>query len=131
MSLPLGGGVIEPPTPSMESTTSASSLQSRDSVFEGRVDVEMDDAGSFTSVEDSDCQGDDDGDYSGVKGGYGLGLGVGVYEGGDGIQRYDCGGDVEMDEGTPTMTARPVDGRGAFGRGWVPWREHGVVSLVE
>jgi hypothetical protein len=94
----------EPPTPSVESTTS---VQSRDSES-GFGDVEMSDASSFTSVED-------DGDRERERDGY---KGTG-------------GEDVEMDGGTPTMTARPVVGGGGFGgvggRGWVPWRD-GVVS---
>ena len=99
---------VEPPTPSVESDCS------RDSVFEsrpssGRVggDVEMSDASSFTS---------DDGERDGVTGKEG-GVG-GKYHVGYGGED----GDVEMDEGTPTMTARPVEGRG---RGWVPWGNNG------
>ncbi|EAQ86710.1 hypothetical protein CHGG_07963 [Chaetomium globosum CBS 148.51] len=123
MSPPLGGMVVvEPPTPSMESTTSVgSSLHSRD-----EADVEMSDASSFTSVEaDEDYEeGDGEGRGKGKKGGFGLGLGL--YTTGaavhGGVVTGD--GDVEMDEGTPTMTARPIGERG--GRGWVPWGD--VVS---
>ncbi|KAH6640713.1 hypothetical protein F5144DRAFT_590136 [Chaetomium tenue] len=123
MSPPLGGMVVvEPPTPSMESTTSAgSSLHSRE---EG--DVEMSDASSFTSVEADEGdheEGDGEGKGMGKKGGFGLGLGL--YTTSAAVQGVMAGdGDVEMDEGTPTMTARPIGERG--GRGWVPWRD--VVS---
>ncbi|KAK4042317.1 hypothetical protein C8A01DRAFT_14065 [Parachaetomium inaequale] len=119
---PLGMGgsvVIEPPTPSMESTTSVgSSLRSR----EDEADVEMSDASSFTSVEDDRDGGGGD-EEGGDAGEYGLRCGLGLLTGAEeGVVRGD--GDVEMDEGTPTMTVRPVGERG--GRGWVPWRD--VVS---
>ena len=138
-SPPLLGGmvVVEPPTPSMESTTSAgSSLHSRD---EG--DVEMSDASSFTSVEGDDLDGDEEGNVGegGERGQRGVGMGK-MKELGLGLGLYTTttataaavaaqggvvgDGDVEMDEGTPTMTARPIGERG--GRGWVPWRD--VVS---
>jgi hypothetical protein len=124
MSPPLGGMVVvEPPTPSMESTTSTgSSLHSRD-----EVDVEMSDASSFTSVEadEGEHEADVEGDEGRVgKKGFGLGLGL-LYTTGGGAGGGGFGdGDVEMDEGTPTMTARPIGERG--GQGWVPWRD--VVS---
>ncbi|KAG7285296.1 hypothetical protein NEMBOFW57_009918 [Staphylotrichum longicolle] len=114
--------VVEPPTPSVESTTSGCS---RDDVFEtmrsgygggggggdgagGRRDggdVEMSDASSFTSVEEDGC---------------GCGEGEREREGGCAIDGVESGdflrdGDVEMDESTPTMTARPVE------RAWAPW----------
>ncbi|KAK3901437.1 putative glucan 1, 4-alpha-glucosidase [Staphylotrichum tortipilum] len=98
-------GMGEPPTPSVESNA--------ESVFEnggagGLADVEMSDAGSFTSAEEEEEYRGDEG-----KGGYG-------FQG----YRGKVGGieeavDVEMDESTPTMTARP--GGGVGGRGWVPW----------
>lgn len=95
-------GMGEPPTPSVESNA--------ESVFEnsgaGQGDVEMDDAGSFTSAEEEE-------DYRDEKEGRGA-IGFGLYRGKD-----QDGADVEMDESTPTMTARPVEGLG--GRGWVPW----------
>ncbi|KAH6850994.1 hypothetical protein B0I37DRAFT_126115 [Chaetomium sp. MPI-CAGE-AT-0009] len=125
MSPPLGGMVVvEPPTPSMESTTSAgSSLHSRD-----EVDVEMSDASSFTSVEtEGDHEADSEGDEGRVaKKGFGLGLGLlyTTHAGGGGGFGAMGDGDVEMDQGTPTMTARPIGERD--GQGWVPWRD--VVS---
>ncbi|KAH6620961.1 hypothetical protein B0J18DRAFT_398909 [Chaetomium sp. MPI-SDFR-AT-0129] len=118
--------MTEPPTPSMESTTSAesSSLHSNSTAGDDGdadgddADVEMSDASSFTSVEEDSC---DEGSSSGAKKAtaataalrFGLGLGL-----------YAPDEDTEMDEGTPTMTARPVGTRG--GQGWVPWKD--VVS---
>ena len=115
MGMDVDAGVdAEPPTPSVESNCS------RDSVFEtSRVggggrgvggDVEMSDASSFTS---------DDGEKDGVVGKEEEVVVGGKYTGG-GYGGEE--GDVEMDEGTPTMTARPVEGRG---RGWVPWGNNG------
>ncbi len=115
MDMNMGASVdAEPPTPSVESNCS------RDSVFEtSRVggggrggvggDVEMSDASSFTS---------DDGERDGVVGKEEGVVGEKYHGGGFGGED----GDVEMDEGTPTMTARPVEGRG---RGWVPWGNNG------
>ncbi|KAK4140873.1 putative glucan 1, 4-alpha-glucosidase [Dichotomopilus funicola] len=115
--------MTEPPTPSMESTTSAesSSLHSNstagDGDADGDADVEMSDASSFTSVEEDSCDEGSLGRGGGKKATAALrfGLGLGLYAPDE---------DTEMDEGTPTMTARPVGTR--EGQGWVPWKD--VVS---
>ncbi|KXX80685.1 hypothetical protein MMYC01_202098 [Madurella mycetomatis] len=100
-SLPSEMGAIEPPTPSAASI--ASSQDS--SVFERASgngdggadgDVEMSDASSLLSFDDGEQQ-----------------------------HKYaaeEMDNDTEMDEGTPTVTARPVIGLGV---GWVPWSDGG------
>ncbi|KAK4179959.1 putative glucan 1, 4-alpha-glucosidase [Triangularia setosa] len=106
----MGSGiVIEPPTPSVESIASST----QDSVFEHTIgysssirgsfsssvgggngqDVEMSDTSSFTSVDEQE-----EGNYT--------------YQGKGGVTRM-ADEDTEMDDGTPTMTARPVG---------APWR---------
>ena len=101
MSLSMGGMSMdmdhEPPTPSVESTASSVFETAHAAAGPGaRRDVEMSDASSFTSED---------------EGGDGAAGGKRGYE--------EEEEDVEMDDSTPTMTARPVEGRG--GRGWVPW----------
>jgi hypothetical protein len=71
----------------------------------------MSDASSFAS--------EDDEAESGV-------YGKSEYATGHHLHSYAGNGDVddvEMDEGTPTMTARPVSDMRFGGRGWVPWRD--------
>lgn len=122
--------ILEPPTPSVESTVSIVSSSNASSagseVFDhdslkkrrasltqpGEGDVDMSDVSSLHSEED-ECE-------TAQRGEEGVGVGVGV---GSSRKRgrWDGMRDViEMDyycEGTPTMTARPT------GRGWAPWRE--------
>ncbi|KAK4678490.1 hypothetical protein QC764_308120 [Podospora pseudoanserina] len=107
---------IEPPTPSVESIASST----QDSVFEHTIgyssslrgsissagggngqDVEMSDSSSFTSVEEQE----ENNHYT--------------YQGKGRVMVR--GEDVEMEEGTPTMTARPVG---------APWRvaEGGLIA---
>ncbi|KAK0747628.1 hypothetical protein B0T21DRAFT_354773 [Apiosordaria backusii] len=108
--------VIEPPTPSVESIASST----QDSVFEHTIgysssirgsfssavstgqDVEMSDTSSFTSVEVEEQEESNNYTYQGRKGQITI------------TTRMDGEGDTEMDDGTPTMTARPV--------GAAPWR---------
>ncbi|KAK4197193.1 putative glucan 1, 4-alpha-glucosidase [Triangularia verruculosa] len=110
----LGSGmVIEPPTPSVESIASST----QDSVFEHTIgysssvrgsfssagggngaDVEMSDTSSFTSVEEQE-----ESNYA-------------LCNQGEKVQRMLVDEDTEMDDGTPTMTARPVG---------APWRAEG------
>jgi hypothetical protein len=113
-----GGVVIEPPTPSVESTTSVGS-----SVFERDGDAEMSDVSSFGCMSD-DCDGEEQ--HRDMKTGYEGGWFNGG--GGRGGVGGESDGDVEMDEGTPTMTARPVS-TGGLGRGWAPWREPRLVGV--
>ncbi|KAL2135869.1 hypothetical protein VTI74DRAFT_6632 [Chaetomium olivicolor] len=112
---------IEPPTPSVESIASvSSSLHSRDSVFEtgsGVDDVEMSDATSFMM---SDDEVGEKHQTSRRKRDYSNFEKESLAE-----RRQQNEGDVEMDEGTPTMTARPV-GIMEGGRGWAPWRDEGI-----
>ncbi|KAL2017272.1 hypothetical protein VTK56DRAFT_2341 [Thermocarpiscus australiensis] len=112
MSTSMSPGAIEPPTPSVASTVSAgSSRHSRDSVFEtspsaaAARDVEMSDASSLVSDEDHQAE---------RKAEYGWNVAC-------------DDGDVEMDERTPTLTARPVsDKEGEIVIGWAPWRDTGA-----
>ncbi|KAK0674577.1 putative glucan 1, 4-alpha-glucosidase [Cercophora samala] len=111
------GMVVEPPTPSVESIASST----QDSVFEHTIgyssslrgsfssagggngpDVEMSDTSSFTSVEEQE----ENYTFQGGKGG---------------MSRVVVDEDTEMDDGTPTMTARPVG---------APWRlgEGGLIA---
>ncbi|AEO61588.1 hypothetical protein MYCTH_2311896 [Thermothelomyces thermophilus ATCC 42464] len=109
-------GMIEPPTPGMESTTSACSSQhsGREEEEEGEDgDVDMSDASSFTSVEDVATAAPTARDFHHHHHPYTHKKGTAD------VLRGDA--DVEMDDGTPTMTARPVGAGG--GRGWVPWRD--------
>ncbi|SPQ27672.1 5349ab4f-4bfd-4b4d-8786-c763bfbf3eda [Thermothielavioides terrestris] len=136
------------------SSCCCASTAGRDSVFDEHRprsadavgtggDVEMSDASSVV-VSASEDEGERDEEqgkgkgYALSKGSRGAGKGVyvrGALRGEDGWERDgegakdgdgDGDGDVEMDEGTPTMTARPV-GDGFGGRGWVPWRDGGAV----
>lgn len=119
--------LIEPPTPSAESV--ASSQDS--SVFERSVggaggdggcgfcgrdgDVEMSDASSLLSFDDGGEE-----EHGEKKARFDM-----EHGGGGEMMDMEAEMDSEMDEGTPTMTARPVVALGAGQRAWAPWRDEG------